>query len=121
MPSLSGGQKFSFPTFFVLLNANKCCGPDDIHPRILKLYCNSLASPQCALFNTSFKCGIIRDDWKTANVIPLHKKRAKDKVEIFRPVSLTSIASKIYEKIVRKSIVNCWTDHQVFIGEHLVS
>ena len=30
---------------------------------------------------------------------------------------LTSIASKICEKIVRKSIVNFWTDHQVFIGE----
>ena len=39
------------------LNANKSCGPDDIHPRILKHCSNSLASPLCALFNTSFKCG----------------------------------------------------------------
>ena len=44
--------------------------------------------------------------WKTANVIPLYKKGAKDKEENYRPVSLTSIASKICEKIVRKSIVN---------------
>ena len=40
----------------------------------------------------------------------------KDKVENYRPVSLTSIVSKIYEQSVRMSIVNFWTDHQVFIG-----
>ena len=85
------------------LNDNKSCGPDDIHPRILKHCSNSLASPLCALFNTSFKCGEIPVDWKIANVIPLCKKGAKDKVENYRPVSLTSIASKICEKIVRKN------------------
>ena len=99
------------------LNAKKNCGPDDHYPRILKHCRNSLASPLCTLFNTSFKCGKIPDDCKIANIIPLYKKGAKDKVENYRPVSLTSIASKICEKIVRKSIVNFWTDHQVFIGE----
>ena len=103
------------------LNDNKSCGADDIHPRILKHCSNSLASPLCALFNTSFKCGEIPDDWKIANVIPLYKKCAKDKVENYRPVSLTSIASKICEKIVRKSIVTFWTEHQVFIRSNLVS
>lgn len=101
------------------LDANKSCGPGDIHPRILK-HCStrsSLASPQCALFNISFKCGEIPNDWKIANVIPLHKKGAKVKVENYRPVSLTSIVSKICEKIVRMSTVNFWTDHQVFIGK----
>ena len=83
------------------LNANKSCSPDDIHPRILKHCSNSLASPLCALFNTSFKCGKIPDDRKIANVIPLYKKGAKDKLENYRPVSLNSIASKICEKIVR--------------------
>ena len=42
------------------------------------------------ILNISFKCGEIPDDWKIANVIPLHKKGAKDKVENYRPVSLTS-------------------------------
>ena len=87
------------------------------HPRILKHCSSSLASPLCALFNISFECGEIPDDWKIANVISLHKKGAKDKVENYRPVSLTSIVSKICEKIVRMSIVNFWTDHKVFMGE----
>ena len=99
------------------LNANKSCRPDDTHPRILKHCSNSLALPLCALFTTSFKCGEIPDDWKIANVISLYKKGAKDKVESYRPVSLTSTASKICEKTSRKSMVNFWTDHQVFIGE----
>ena len=97
-------------------NDNKSCGRDDHYPRILKHCSNSLASPLCTLFNTSFKCGKIPDDCKLANVIPLYKKGTKDKVANYRPVSVTSIASKIHEKIVRKSIVNFWTDHQVFIG-----
>ena len=62
------------------LNANKSCGPDDIHPRILNHCSNSLALPLCALFNTSFKCDEIPDDWRIANVIPFYKKGAKDKV-----------------------------------------
>ena len=86
------------------LNANKSCRPDDTHPRILKHCSNSLAL-------------LIPDDWKIANVISLYKKGAKDKVESYRPVSLTSTASKICEKTSRKSIVNFWTDHKVFIGE----
>lgn len=36
------------------LNANKSCGLDDIHPRILKHYSRSLAAPMCVLFNISF-------------------------------------------------------------------
>ena len=48
-------------------------------------------------------------------VIQLYKKG--DKVENYRPVCRTSIASKICEKIVRKSIVNFWTDHQFFKRE----
>lgn len=77
------------------LNANKSCGPDNVHPRILKHCSSSLGSPLGALFNISFKCGEIPDDWKIANVIPLHKKGAKVKVENYRIVSLTSIVSKI--------------------------
>lgn len=99
------------------LNADKSCGPDDIHPRILNHYSNSLDSPLYALFNTSFKCSVIPDGWKTANVIPLYRKGAKDKVKNYRPVSLTSNANKLCEKIVRRSIVNFWTDPQVFISE----
>ena len=63
------------------LNANKSCGPDDFHPRILKHCSNSLASPLCALFNTSFKCGQIPVDWKIANVIPLCKKGSEPKTK----------------------------------------
>ena len=50
------------------LNANKICGPDDIHPRILKHCSKSLPSPLCALFITLFKCGEKPDDWKIHSV-----------------------------------------------------
>ena len=86
------------------------CGPDDIHPRILKHCSNSLASPLCALFNTSFKCGEIPDDWKIALLFRFTRKEPKTKLK-------TTDLFCFCEKVVRRSIVNFWTDHQVFIGE----
>ncbi|CAB4042973.1 Hypothetical predicted protein, partial [Paramuricea clavata] len=77
------------------LMQNKSLGPDQIHPMILKKCSHSL----CKLFNMSFALGIVPDQWKLADIIPLHKKGPKDYREKYRPVSLTPIVSKICEKI----------------------
>ncbi|MGL5707265.1 MAG: RNA-directed DNA polymerase, partial [Aeromonas sp.] len=44
------------------------------------------------------------DDWKMAEVVAIYKSGSKTKVENYRPVSLTSIFSKVLEKIVRKQL-----------------
>ena len=44
------------------------------------------------------------DEWKIANVVPVHKKGDKNCVENYRPISLTSIVSKIFEKCIRDEI-----------------
>jgi hypothetical protein len=38
--------------------------------------------------------GKLPDNWKKANVTPLHKKGPKNLVENYRPISLTSIVCK---------------------------
>ena len=43
-------------------------------------------------------------DWKEANVVALHKKGPRNLSENHRPVSLTCILGKVYEKFVRKHI-----------------
>ena len=47
----------------------------------------------------SYDSGEIPDIWKLANVVPMHKKGSKSEVSNYRPISLTSLVKKIYEKL----------------------
>ena len=58
------------------------------------------------MFNISFVTGIIPDDWKLASVVPIHKKDEKGSVENYRPISLTSLIMKIFEKCIRQELSN---------------
>ena len=40
-----------------------------------------------------------------ANVIPVHKKGSKDDIENYRPISLTCLVMKTFERIIRKGLV----------------
>ena len=44
--------------------------------------------------------GVVPDDLKSARVIPIFKKNDKTSVGNYRPVSILSIVSKIYERVV---------------------
>ena len=87
------------------LIANKACGPDDISARILKEAASELALPLYIIFKRSLSSGEIPDDWKRANVIPIFKGGDKTKLGNYRPVSLTSIACKILERIIKHHIL----------------
>ena len=52
------------------------------------------------LFNKSLQYGIIPDEWKVANVVPVYKKGRKDCVENYRPISLLPLVSKVLERCV---------------------
>ena len=49
--------------------------------------------------------GQLPEDWKRADITPLHKKGPKFLRENYRPISLTSIVCKIGEKIVFDSMI----------------
>ena len=53
------------------------------------------------LYFVSYKTGLLPDDWKAANIIPIHKKGPKDNIENYRPISLTSLGMKIFERIIK--------------------
>ena len=93
------------------LNGNKAPGPDGISPHVLKQCADILCTPLKDIFATSLRTGDVPQDWRRANISPIYKKGSKTNPLNYRPVSLTSIASKVVEKMVTASLVQHLTDN----------
>jgi hypothetical protein len=95
------------------LNPNKASGPDSIPPRLLKELALPLAPMLTAIFNKSLTSGSAPEDWKTANVTPIFKKGERFTPGNYRPVSLTSVCSKLLEHIMTKTILDHFDKHSI--------
>ena len=87
------------------INSNKAFGPDGIHGKILKNCAFSLASPLSMLFRLSYNSGDVPKDWRLANVVPIHKKGSKESIDNYRPISLTSLVMKTFERIIKEELL----------------
>ena len=65
----------------------------------------SLAYPLSLIFKISYNTGCIPGDWKSANVVPVHKKGCKENIENYRPISLTSLVMKTFERILKDELL----------------
>ena len=92
------------------LDANKAFGPDGISGKILKNCAFSLSYPLSILFNLSYNMGQIPQEWKLANIVPVHKKGDKSLVENYRPISLTCLVMKVFERSISKELLSACID-----------
>ena len=83
----------------------KSCGPDEIHPRMLKELAGIIALPISILLNRTIQEGVIPEDWKKASVSAIYKKGCKSVAENYRPISLTSLVCKLMESIIKDQIM----------------
>ena len=58
------------------------------------------------MFNLSFVTGLIPPDWKLASVVPVFKKGDKNSVGNYRPISLTSLVMKVFERCIKTSLLS---------------
>ena len=87
------------------INSNKASGPDGIHGKILKNCSESLAYPLSLILKVSYNTGSLPKEWKLANVVPIHKKGGKDDIKNYRPISLTCLVMKLFERILKKELL----------------
>jgi hypothetical protein len=88
------------------MDPSKAYGPDGISPRLLKEAGDTIANPLARLFNLSLTTGIFPAIWKLANILPIYKKADTSAPSNYRPVSLLSRVSTIFERIVFKHMFN---------------
>ena len=76
------------------------------------LYADILSAPLAVLYSKSLYEGVVPSDWKLANVTPIFKKGSKSNPSNYRPVSLTSVPSKIIESLIRDCMIEHLTSSQ---------
>ena len=87
------------------LKPNKSPGTDEIHPHLLRECATQLAKPFNDLFNLTVRQNKIPNEWKQAEIRPIYKKKgSKCDPSNYRPVSLTSVTCKVFEKIIKSSL-----------------
>jgi hypothetical protein len=86
------------------LDIKKGPGPDLLPPVFLYNCINNLCSPLTHIFNRSLSTGIFPDLWKTAFLIPIHKKGDKTIVDNHRGIAIQSTIPKVFDKIVTDKI-----------------
>ena len=80
--------------------ASKATGLDDLPASFIKGGSSVIANPLTHIVNLSITIGTIPDDMKVARVVPLYNKKSKTNGENYRPISVLSIISKIFERVV---------------------
>ena len=79
------------------IKKNKAHGPDEISANMIHLCRHHLAKPLQIIFQNIIDTGQFPDIWKCANVTPVHKKKDKQIVENYRPISLLPLFAKVFE------------------------
>ena len=82
------------------LSTNKATGSDRISNKILKECAETLCGPLTFIFRLSLQLGIFPDAWKEALISAIFKKLDPSFTKNYRPISLLSCISKVFEKVI---------------------
>ena len=86
------------------LSSKKATRKGDIPAKILKNSINTYLSELTILINNCLKEGVFPDDLKLADITPIFKKEDSLNKENYRPISILSHLSKVFERILYKQI-----------------
>ncbi|KAK3554982.1 hypothetical protein QTP86_002415 [Hemibagrus guttatus] len=86
------------------VNPRKAAGPDNIPGRVLRECAEQLADVFTDIFNISLSSAIVQTCLKTTTIIPVPKKSPASCLNDHRPIALTPIIMKCFERLVMRQI-----------------
>ena len=96
------------------LRTKTSSGYDGISTQLLKFLSPDLIRPLRLIINQSLITGIFPDKLKIAKVVPFYKKGDIAKCDNYRPISLLSAISKLFEKVVYNQLYEYFTKNKLF-------
>ena len=96
------------------ISQNAAAGPDRFPAILLKKCKHALVTPLYMVWRKSLDESSVPSFEKHANISPIHKGGSKDNAKNYRPIALTSHLIKIFEKVIRKYIVDYIEEHCLF-------
>ena len=91
---------------------NNSPGVDEIPPKLLMETTDQISIPLARVFNLSLKRELFLLNGKK-HIIPLFKKGSRNKLENYRPVSLTSVVCKLLERLIKDHMVDFLVRHKL--------
>ncbi len=86
------------------VNVRQAAGPDGITGRILRSCADQLAGLFTFLFNESLATSVVPTSFKKSVIIPVPKNSKPSCLNDYRPVALTSIVMKVFERLLKNHI-----------------
>jgi hypothetical protein len=96
------------------LKSKSSSGVDGISTKLLKQICPGILKPLTLIINQSLTTGIFPYKLKIAKIFPLHKKEATNILDNYRPISLLTALSKVFEKVVFIQVHNYFKVNLLF-------
>ena len=99
----------------------KATGPDEIPVYLLKEIANQLAPSLTLVFKASLNQSKLPSDWKTAHIVPAHKKGDRSLPNNYRPISLTSLCCKASNILSQQVFIPTCLKLMFFVMHNMVS
>lgn len=97
----------------LMLKNNTSPGFDDIPCKVIKCVSQSICGILSCLINDCMLNGIFPGKLKIAKVTPVYKNGDKGTFYNYRPISVLSIFSKVFEKVVSKRLLSFINDNRL--------
>ena len=111
---LSPTTPLEISNIIISIKLSKASGPNSIQSKLLKDCIHIFSFVISMLINKSFSEGSFPDFLKLANVIPIFKKNDKNICGNYRPISLLSNVSKIYERVFHTQLYHFFDVNNLF-------
>ncbi|XP_056290461.1 uncharacterized protein LOC130206479 [Pseudoliparis swirei] len=86
------------------VNTRKAAGPDGISGRVLKTCANQLAPVFTTIFNLYLAESVVPACFKRSTIVPVPKNASPACMNDYRPVALTSVVMKCFERLIKDYI-----------------